>query len=450
MKKLKVVCGSNNKAERNYIIKIILTDFLGINVELDFRHNKTTYDIIFNNKIISFKDSFFALNFVSLDYLKIDNIPQTIGYLDSEYVENLPIIYGCNEFTKETNKIYCGLDIFASSFFMLTRWEEFVIQKERRILKVNECDLLAIKEGFYNRPIVNEYTVFLAKLLSISGYTIEPPKRQFKIKLTHDVDWVYLSTQKELFRNLVKRIFRNGQTKKSLKILFNFYYYRLKKVNPFNSFEEIMDYADSKGLRTAFFFKAMKIGESGYTYDINYTEIQDKVHSILKRGHEVGFHPSENTVFENEKFREEAQRLEIMVDGPVLGGRNHGLFYNYNTFKQWESNGFKYDSGMGYQYVNGFRCGTCNEFLLFDVYERRVLDLKEIPFIAMDTIVLRRKISPQKMRDNVKQLLDIVRKYNGSVSLNWHSNLINSREMRLYKYIYFEIIDYVAAINAQC
>lgn len=40
----------------------------------------------------------------------------------------------------EEDYIYCGVDIFASSFFMLTRWEELVLIK-----RINMGDVMKVK-----------------------------------------------------------------------------------------------------------------------------------------------------------------------------------------------------------------------------------------------------------------------------------------------------------------
>jgi hypothetical protein len=127
----------------------------------------------------------------------------------------------------------------------------------------------------------------------------------------------------------------------------------------------------------------------------------------------------------------------------IQGGRNHGLFYNMNTFNQW-NNLFQYDSGLGYQYFNGFRCGICYPYHMFDIMKREKLDILEIPFVAMDSVAMRNKWTPEEALIDVKETINIVNKFQGIICINWHSNLINAIERKHHKGVYFKIVEYLA------
>ena len=444
MNKINIVCSSDNKEERVYVFKVLLEELLGVDYSVSFCENHSTYDLLFEDKNLCFNDNFFALNKSPFSYCTKDNIPEDVIRMRySVYPEEVIGIYGTTDFIENTNKIYCGIDIFASAFFMLTRWEEYVIEKKNNLGRVDEFELLALKHGFFRNPVVNEYAELLRAFLNKLGYKIKFSKERFKIKLTHDVDWVYLSTQKELFFNLKKRIVIKDQFLKSLKIFFNYYHYKIRGINPFDPFDEIMDIADQYNLDVAFYFKASELGEQGFTYNISDERAFNMVQKIETRGYEVGFHPSENTVSNDVQFNEEASRLNCFLKEPMQGGRNHGLFYNNKTFLQWERIGFKYDSGMGFQFTNGFRCGICDNFPVFDIFTRRQLALRELPFVAMDTVVIRQKTTPNNMYRDVIGLINIVKKYGGNVALNWHTNLVNSIDLKKYKASYFAILKYI-------
>lgn len=67
----------------------------------------------------------------------------------------ITIIYGEDKLIIDRNSktIVCGIDIFASSFFMLTRWEEYVNKKRDNHNRFPASESLAYKFGFLNRPI---------------------------------------------------------------------------------------------------------------------------------------------------------------------------------------------------------------------------------------------------------------------------------------------------------
>jgi len=107
MKKLKIVCANNNHAERQYIFDVLLSDFLGLDFEIEFKDNWSTYDILCPNKTISFNDAFFAYEDRELLYLRSSKIPKNVSVFNSPINKNpLPIIYGHNEFYENNNKIW--------------------------------------------------------------------------------------------------------------------------------------------------------------------------------------------------------------------------------------------------------------------------------------------------------------------------------------------------------
>src|SRR5690606_7479861 len=126
----------------------------------------------------------------------------------------------------------------------------------------------------------------------------------------------------------------------------------------------------------------------------------------------IGFHPSENTFKNINQFKKEYQRLQAIAKNPT-GGRHHHLLYDSESFSTWDSLNLKYDSGYGFQFRNGFRCGICYDYPVFDVYKREVLKLREVPFIVMDSVFVRNNYNAKEIEDNAKYFADITYKYKG-------------------------------------
>ena len=82
--------------------------------------------------------------------------------------EKIPGLYGENKMIFEEDYIYCGLDIFASSFFMLTRWEELFLPRDR-FGRCDESEMFVVKHRLYTRPIVNEYQVIPVFIISFGN-----------------------------------------------------------------------------------------------------------------------------------------------------------------------------------------------------------------------------------------------------------------------------------------
>lgn len=435
---------SNNINERQYIISVLLEDMLNINYRIVIDDNADCTSLYFGDKIFIIQDYLWNNNKLEMSYFQIENIPNIIHLASSNHIKGLPIIYGADYYDEKAQTIICGIDIFASAFFCLTRWEEFLLGRE----KTGKCDeeqLLCVRSNCTRRAIVNEYLDWLKEIFDKMGI-VYTANNFHNIMITHDVDRCYLSSFAVLLKNLSSLAFKDKQYRKAFSLLKKYLTYKINNQSPFDSYDELMDYSDRYGLKNHFYFKACTSGESGWTYSVNEVKVTNSIKNIIKRGHYVGIHPSESTFNNNSQFECEYQRLCAIVGGNIIrGGRNHGLFYNMNTFTQWNDL-FQYDSGLGYQYFNGFRCGICYPYHMFDIVNREKMDLMEIPFIAMDSVAMRNKWTPEETLIDVRETIDIVNKYQGTICINWHSNLINTIERKHHKKIYFKIVDYLAQI----
>lgn len=164
---IKVTVPNNNVIEREYIISVIMNDFLGLEFIIEYKDSCENWIIqLENNNQVIIEDHFFNKYPNKLEYLNSKNIPLNIEYINNYYSTSIVSIYGKNKLEKFSSNIVCGIDIFASSFFMLVRWEEYVISDKRDIHnRFPGCESLAYKFNFLNRPIVNEYIEVLKKYL---------------------------------------------------------------------------------------------------------------------------------------------------------------------------------------------------------------------------------------------------------------------------------------------
>jgi len=145
---------NNNINERRYIIDIIFDEFLGLQYELVFSSSSLVssdweIELENGNKLI-FEDHFFNKFPQDLEYLKLGNIPKKVEFSKNNFMveKDIPIIYGTSNLKLTTSNLICGIDIFASSFFMLTRWEEYVNKNRDIHNRFPATESLAFKNNF--------------------------------------------------------------------------------------------------------------------------------------------------------------------------------------------------------------------------------------------------------------------------------------------------------------
>lgn len=433
---IKVIIPNNNIPEREYTIKTFFNDFLGVSIELSVG-DVTCWLISSNEKCIKVEDYFFSKFLQPLSYLKIENIPYL--YVEDSFCNHkLVRVWGTGEYCYSGNEIYLGNDIFASAFFFLTQWEEVVIKKNQHKEideKVDESKLFLVRNLLYTRCVINEYVDFISGLLGIKN------THQFTPILTHDVDRCYLSDERVLCTNILGML-RQGQIEKAVKVLDDYLSYPIGS-NPFESFSELMNQAESGGCKAHFYFKACEPGDMGYTYSLNDTIVQKMIDNIIRRGHYIGLHASENTIHSREKLTTEYAELKKISGGEIEEGRTHLLIYDGDIYTNLESVGLKCDSGVGFQYYNGFRSSVCYPYYIFDVEKRCSIDIKEVPFNVMDTVSIRQHLSPNEFLEQIKMIISTIKSYGGCFVSNWHSNLYLVHGREEYQTVYSQMMNLI-------
>ena len=413
---------NNNIQERKYVIDILIGEFLGLTYEVTVDSGIDSWNIVLENgnKLV-IQDHFFNKFKKDLEYLDEKNIPKKIEFSKNDFiVENdIPVIYGNSQFSIFNSQlIKCGVDIFASSFFMLTRWEEYVNKIRDKHNRFPAYASLAYKNNFLDRPIVNEYVEMLWNMLRFLGCKQEREKREFKFVLTHDVDVAYkymnlLSGVREIIGDILKRknlylAFENL----SNKILSHL---KLKK-DPFDTYDYLMDISESIGVKSYFFLHSSNNAKEDVDNDKFLKEIASK---ILNRGHFLGYHPSYDAYNNYELFVNDKEKMENIIKQKLTFGRQHYLRFEVpTTWQIWEEAEMEWDSSIGYSGVNGFRSGICFEYSVFDILRRKKLNLKEKPLIIMDVSI--------KNLDYELKLIQEIKKYNGESVILWHNSSFNT------------------------
>ncbi len=427
---IKVNIPKGQAKERRYIINVLLSEFLGIDYEIS-ESNKSE-DITFqleNNKKIIFKDYFFSK--LSTKNYSVDLIPQKIEHLESNKycsIKNIPIVYGKNMIEDDNpNTIICHVDIFSSAFFMLTRWEESVLKNKDIHARVLAKDHLSVKFNFFHRPIVNEYLELLWGLLKAQQINQEKKERDYQLYLTHDVDyplkWVHLGRSiKTLLADLLKR--------RDLSLFYkNFKCYLSSKLNvkndPYNNFKQLIDAANSAGVKSYFFF--LNGGQSQYDsrHSMNTSFMKSLYDLIHSNNHYIGIHPSYMTQDNYDLLKKEVVGLKKLTPSFHPFGRQHFLRFKVpTTWQNWHDCQLSWSSTMGFSDRIGFRSGVCYAHSTFNIQTRKMLSVKERPLIAMDVSmgVWQNFNNLDTVLNEYSQLVTTVKKYKGDFVFLWHNS----------------------------
>ena len=433
---IRIICKENNLLEKRYLFDVIFIEFLGIEYELIIKPQEKNYVIeLANNKKIIIEDHFWnKIKGNELSYIDEKFLPSKISYAKNKFLceNDLPVLYGGTEISAEKDTIKCSIDIFATIFFFLSRWEEY-ISKDRDIFERFKFEnSISFKFNLISRPIVNEIVEFLWNMLKETGFEGDRIKRTFKPIITHDIDQpVRLNRLEMLIKSFGKNLLRYGNIRGAFNDLWIYPLNKFTpKFDPANFYDFLMDASESINTKSIFNFQNSKKTKYDWGYNIKSDFIKDVFERIKNRGHIIGYHPGFFTLDNSELWKLEYEELCNTADYKVLQGRQHYLRFKAPfTWQIWEDNGLEADSTLGYSEQEGFRCGTCYDFSVYNFLTRKKLKLKETPLIFMEVSVINYQgiTDPELYSNKFNNIADIVKKYGGNFVFLWHNSAFDSK-----------------------
>jgi len=457
-------------AERRYVIRVLLEEFLGQSVHVqpgDLDHTAIT--CADSSGVVVVPDGLFALP-PSL-WLTPGSLPrEPVAWVrPREFLERQrlpfdrsPAIYkpamasALQRTALEPDALVeVPMDLFGGAFFMLTRYEEAVLRTTDEHGRFPASASVAFRQGFLEAPVVNQYAEVLWAALHKLWPRLRRPRRTYSLWVSHDVDspfFVYrpgrtrLATLglKGVVGDLVKRRDRSlaaGRLRAIRSTLV-----KGAQGDPHFNLDRVMHADEAFGLAATFFVMAGGGGPFGAPYSLGDRDIRALLRQMSARGHSIGLHASYESAGDLGALRRECRTLRstLTAEGvrqARLGSRAHYLrWFAGSSFKQLDEVGLDYDGSVAYADHAGFRCGTCYEFSTFDLEHAEPLGLTERPLIAMESSV----IDPWYMAMGhgesalgvFTQLADQCRTYSGTFALLWHNTrLLGADEIGLYRQV---------------
>lgn len=411
---IKITIPNNNIQERRYVLDVIFNEFLGLDYTLEIGSHDWEIELP-NQKILTIKDTFFNKYPNDLEYQKLENIPNKVG----------------------------DMDIFAASFFMFTRWEEYVNKKRDSHDRFSAIESLAYKQGFLDRPIVNEYVEMLKNMLFELDNNVKFKTHNSKLFVSCDVDQPFDCTVENI-QNLIRACAGDILKRKSIKeFAKRGRRYIFNKLGDYRydrnyTFDWYMDVCEKAGVKAAFYFIPTSIEKQNGCYEPKDQKIQELIRYIDSRGHEIGVHGSYQTYQSKEKVKKQKNIIDdtlssLNISQKVVGNRQHYLRWNSAvTPSVLEYAKFEYDTTGSYADRPGFRYGVCYEFSMFDILNRKKLAIKQRPLVVMECTIIDDSYMGLGYSEETLQIMKDLKqkcfKYNGNFSLLWHNSHFKTQE----------------------
>ena len=283
------------------------------------------------------------------------------------------------------NNLTLKADILAAAFFMLSRYEEIDSPHLDKHGRYQYSASVTSRYGLIDLPIVDIYALLLKVWLeALTGEQITPPHR-FQFHFSHDVDYMFLSHPFHKWLDVIARDLAKGRLdffRQDFPSLFTDYtedaYYR--------DLRRLVEMAQANGSHDVFYLLTSREPFARDGYSLKDRRVRTAIDLLKSSGMQIGLHASYRSYDKAELYAIEKQRLEESTGITCRGSRQHYLrIRTPYTWNQMKAAGLEYDESYCFSEHEGFRCGTCYPYTVFDVQQDRELDFSELPLIVMET-----------------------------------------------------------------
>ena len=268
-------------------------------------------------------------------------------------------------------------DIFAASFYLLSRYEEYLPHEKDIYGRYSHENSLAFKSNFLHKPLINIWINDLALRLknAFENIIFHPPV--FKAILTYDIDIAWSYQHKGFFRNIGGFIKNPGLERLSVML-------RIKK-DPFDAYDFIDKLHEQKQLSVLYFFL---VADNVSKYDKNISPNKASMRELIKvhsNKYPIGLHPSWKSNNNITILKKEKAYLEEIANKQILNSRQHYIQFSLpDSFEKLIKAGINNDFSMGYGSINGFRASFAGSFYWYNLAAEKMTRLKLFPFCFMD------------------------------------------------------------------
>lgn len=333
-------------------------------------------------------------------------------------------------------------DPFAASFFMLSRYEEYLPFLPDVHGRFPAEQSLAFRYGFLTQAVVDRWALMVSDILVKSYPELESPQPSARFQVTVDIDAAYCYRHKGILRtcrgflrdafiahdiNAVKRRFR---------VIIG------KEQDPFDTFDYILDHTNQHPsiIKPVFF---ILLGDySIYDKPIPHTNRQQRqLLQHLCDYTKPGIHPSYYSFENTAEIAKETQRLAAILHRHIGRSRFHFLRLKFpQSFHALIDANILHDYSLGYPEEPGFRCGTGTPYPFFDLSTNQELPLKLHPFAIMDTTLSRyKKLDASGIEAIYQQLIAETRRNGGVLSTLWHNQNLEDSPLCAHNRQMFEM-----------
>jgi len=411
----------------DYIFKHICTRILGISVT-------------FTNRI----EEFIAHDGAKISYgkqqLGNELFFHSHGLLQEQGIEDIEINvrpWGDTVgFFTASEKSALPFEIFSASFFLLSRYEEYLPHVKDELGRFTAKESVAHVNGFLEVPVIDVWAYKFKDVLLQAFPKLLFPKKTCQIHNLVDAKRPFEFAQRGLIRNCI------GFLSDIYKFKLRRFFLRARvllylRKDPYDTFNWLLNTSkNSKSKLTVFFL----LGEA-YSFREDFNTNREQFRDLIKHVGdyaEVGLFFSFLSLNKPSQLKNEKQKMEDLTHRSLTSTINDkqvlSLPFTYRSLIELE---IERDYSMFFYDQIGFRASTCTPFLFYDLDNEIKTPLTIHPVIGKSLTLFLSNESDIEGR--ISSLLKEVRKVNGTFSfLLSNRDFVQKKENKVWRYLFSE------------
>ncbi len=316
-------------------------------------------------------------------------------------------------------------DVFSASFFLLTRYEEYLPHVKDSLGRYPVKESLAFQNKFLEMPVVDLWAFKLLAALQERFPDLERRKKKYNFTSVINVTTSHSYALRGITRTLGGFLmdlggFRFRAIWDRFSVLMGF------KKDPFDNFDALVEIHKKFPIKSMFFFQMAEHS----AHDKNISPNNNKFRYLIKSVADYSaVSLSTSFISSNNKtvLKEEKNRLSNLINRPVSYSR---LRYNRvsvpTTYRNLVETEFTDDFSMGYTHEIGFRAGTCTPFHFYDINMEVRQPLKVHPFAVHDYALVNFD-SRAAVFEKMDRIYRNIKEVNGSFVSVFSNELLGSK-----------------------
>lgn len=343
----------------------------------------------------------------------------------------------------------CALpfDIFAASFYLLSRYEEYLphVKDEHGRYPVTES--LAYQHDFLEIPVVDIWVKRLKIALQRRFPELQFKTKEYQQTSIMDIAVAYAYRKKGIIRTI-------GAT------LIDVFKFRLSKIldrylvllgfreDPYDFFFRVNQLHKQYQCEAVFFFLMADYSN----YDKNISVINSSFKTLIKSVADysiVSLMASYRGFDDLSVLKKERSRLINTINRPVKRVRQRfNRLHIPETYRLMVDAGFNEDYTMGYTNEVGFRAGTCSPFYFYDISFEEQIPILINSFCVQYTSLYKFK-SVSKAQEKLHELSQRVQDVNGDFNVVFSNEVLQLNKRNSWKDLYIKYLKMNPKYNEQ-